>query len=136
MESSKKSPGKIGENPTTEFFPVRDHGHNTEAGENPHVNANSATPDGVKARTGDNVPTVFNAGTHMVGYLPGVLDCNKGPEHVHLTMTGNNARTGVGVTTSFGAITGNNAATGVGSAAIKNTFVHLSVAGNFRWATK
>lgn len=92
----KKSSGKMGENPHTIVLPRRDHGHNTESGENPHVNYNSATSDRVKAKTGDNAPAVLDRGPYIVGYFTDPECCNVGPEHVHFTMAGDNARTGVG----------------------------------------
>lgn len=52
-----------------------------------------------------------------------------------MTYTGKNRRTGVGLSTSFGAMTGDNIATGVGSAAIKDTLLLAAVAGNLRCAT-
>lgn len=93
------------------------------------------TPDEVPATPGDNASPVFNASTHMVGYVANAIWCTVGREHVRLAVTGYNARTGGNAATSLGALTGDNSTTGVGSAAIKNTFVNVAVAGNFRKAT-
>lgn len=56
-------------------------------------------------------------------------------EHVHLAMTGEDRRTGGGVTSRLSAITGDCRTTGVGSAAMKDTLLDSTVAGNLVKAT-